>query len=345
MTVVMKRYKRLFEREPDTLFGSFDELYTQTLRDQENSSTRWIPPANIYATVYQDQFKVKVTGDRPYELNDWSFTQLCSYPKTDRKVIECLAPTTAAQVISEIFPVGQMPLQLFTTGTSIRSFHQIRYERLLNPELLDVVLEEAERLTGKFNERSNRMAYFMGDRDMFAYLVDESTWTHYRDEKFATAFVVWNSEVGGRSVGFRSGWYHAGTNSFMLRCEDANLTYSRRHSLRIRESIEQIRQRIQLWELQIDDRCTELLDQMIEAAQCVLSKSESELQRYLIASGLLKEHAKETVKWLADENRTFTRFNVSIAVMAVAATQPFASTRYDLALVSGQIMQRKPRVA
>jgi len=217
-------FNQLFQRKPDSRYATFDELCTEMLKEKDCSAVLWKPPANMYATAHQDQLKLKITGDRAYELTDWSFGQLCSYVGADRKIIERLQLETASHVLSEIFPFGDRPLQLYTTGQTVRSLHRISYERLFNADLLDVVLDEVMDLTGRYSERPESMGFLAGDRDLFAYLVDESSWTHYWGERFAPAFVVYNSEVGGRSVGIRSGWYHSGSKGFMLNGDSCPVT-------------------------------------------------------------------------------------------------------------------------
>ena len=64
MSTISKPFRRLIERSNDESFTSFDELYTKALAYREASTARWIPPANLYVTVHQDQLKIKVTGDR-----------------------------------------------------------------------------------------------------------------------------------------------------------------------------------------------------------------------------------------------------------------------------------------
>ena len=90
MTTNANQYQRIFIRKPDQRYSTFDDLYTETLREKDHSEIRWTPPANMYVTLHQDRLKLKVTGDRAYELTDWSFSQLCNYVDADRKIIERL---------------------------------------------------------------------------------------------------------------------------------------------------------------------------------------------------------------------------------------------------------------
>lgn len=338
MTTIESQYHRLFTRKPDQTFSTFDDLFTQTLQDKDRSDVRWTPPANMVVTVHQDRLKLKITGDRAYDLTDWSFSQLCNFVRADRKIIERLKPETAAQVLSEIFPFGDRPLQIFTTDTSAHSLHRISYERLFDADVLDVVLDEAEHLTGNSNEASKTTTFFRSDRDMHAFLVDASAWTHYWGEKFAPAFMVWNSEVGARSVGIRAGWYHAGTNGFVLSSESCELSYSRRHSRGVNKALSKIRERIQLWLESADDQSDSLMRTLTSARAESFASTTSTLHRKLIALGLSLDHGKSVDKWLLTAGRSFSRLDVAIAITAVACMLPFASSRFDLGHAAGKIL-------
>ncbi len=194
-------------------------------------------------------------------------------------------------------------------------------------------------LTGKYNERSESIGFFAGDRDMFAYLVDESSWTHYWGERFATAFVVYNSEVGGRSVGIQSGWYHSGSKGFMLNGDSCPIRFSRRHSIRVQDALEKIRDRIHVWQNVAEDQSDLLMKQLAEARQEMFAKSNASMQKKLIAYGICTEHAKAIDKWLVTEGRSFSRLDVAIAISAVSSSLPFASTGFELGQVSGKLLQ------
>ncbi len=338
MTTNARKYQRLFIREPDQRYATFDDLYTEALRVKDYSEVRWTPPANMVVTVHQDRLKVKVTGDRAYELTDWSFSQLCNYVGADRKIIERLQLETASQVLSEIFPFGDRPLQLFTTDMTARSIHRISYERLFNAEVFDVVLDEAEHLTGKYNEVSNCKTFLASDRDMHAFLVDESAWTYYWDEKFAPAFVVWNSEVGARSVGIRAGWYHAGTSGFILNGDSCPVSYSRRHARGVKDSLSRIGDAIQGWLAAVDGHSDSLMKQLASARTETFGSTGAVMLRKLIDLGLTAEQAKAIDKWLISAGRSFSRLDVAIAISSVSSTQPFASTRFAMGQIAGIVL-------
>ncbi len=328
----------LFVRQPDTQFNSFDDLYSAVNSEMEASKTHWIPPSNLYATVHQDRLKLKITGDRAYDLNDWSFSQLCSYLNADRKVMDRLAAETAAQVVSEIFPTGGTPLQIYTVGSTIRSIHPISYSRLSSTDVLEMVIDEACNLT-EYRDLSLKIpGYFNGERDMFSCLIDDSSWLVCRDERFAPALVVWNSEVGNRSVGMRSAWYHADTKGFFIVDDDDPIGYARRHSFGVRESLSIMRGRIHLWQASLDSRIENFLSCLTESANAMYSDSYEEMKRQLMRSGLRTEQVKAVDKWLTTTDRKRSRLNVAIACLSVVQDAKIASNRFDAGRVACSIV-------
>jgi hypothetical protein len=339
MNVIVHPYQRLFIRKPDLRFDTFDDLYTETLREKDCSRLRWVPPANVYVAVHEDRMKLKLTGDRAYDLTDWSFSQICNYVQADRKIIERLKLETASQVLSEVFPVGDRPLQVFTTDNMARSLHRISYERLFNSDVLEAVLDEAMHLTGKYGEVSTASRFFSSDRDMHAFFVDESAWTYYWDEKLAPALVVWNSEVGACSVGIRAGWYHAASNGFILSGSSCPISYSRRHSRGVHDAMNHIRKQIQNWLETADEQSDQLMKQLSRARTETFAHTNNALKKMLVEMGLSSEQARSVDKWLITSGLAFSRLDVAVAISAVSSCSPFASNRISMGQVAGQILR------
>ena len=152
-------YRKHYVRQADKEFASFDDLYTHAYREEQSSSTKWIAPSDVYATVHQGLLKLKLAGDRAFALNDWSYYQLCSLLNVDRQIIEQLKLETTAQVVSELIPQDNRPLQVFTVCDTIRSIHSISFERLFNSRLLEVVIDEVTNMT-EFDDKQLRAPAF-----------------------------------------------------------------------------------------------------------------------------------------------------------------------------------------
>ena len=79
-----------------------------------------------------------------FEMNDWSFGQLCRLASVEKRTINRLTADTASRVFGETLPRGDKPLQVYSIDDRVRSIHGASYTRLHNAELLDAVRDAAE---------------------------------------------------------------------------------------------------------------------------------------------------------------------------------------------------------
>ena len=100
----------------------------------------------------------------------------------------------------DTLPSGDKPIQLLTTGQSVRSLHGVSYTRLWNSELLEVVRDVATDFQPPQTAFNGGTGLYCGEQDMFCFLIDPTGWVEIDGEEFAPGFFVWNSEVGRRSL-------------------------------------------------------------------------------------------------------------------------------------------------
>ncbi len=337
-------YHKHYVRKPDKEFASFDDLYTHAYREEQSSSTKWVPPSDVYATVHQGLLKLKLTGDRAFALNDWSYYQLCSLLNVDRQIIEQLKLETAAQVISELIPRDNRPLQVFTVGDTIRSIHSISYERLFNSRLLEVVIDEVTNMTEFDDKQFRAPAFFAGECDLFAYMIDESNWLNYRDERFAPAFVVWNSEVGARSIGMHSCWFHAQSGAFLIDDGEDPIAYVRRHSSGVHESLRVIRGRIHLWLATVETRSQRFLRLLSVAAGTEFTTPIDTYSKRLVRHGISREVVKKLELNRPSAGRQLSRLDVALDSLSTVRFAQSASSRFELGVFLASLVLAKSEV-
>jgi hypothetical protein len=144
MTNLVRASRELFSRTPDETFGNFDQLchYCGTLK--EHSVDRWEPPESVTPIILEDgQLGLSIGSERQFQLNDWSFGQLCGLARVDKSTINRLHPETAVKAFNDTLPRGRKPLQVLTTDDRVRSVHGISYTRLDNSDLLNMVRNHA----------------------------------------------------------------------------------------------------------------------------------------------------------------------------------------------------------
>jgi len=339
-------YRKHYVRKPDKEFASFDDLYTHAYREEQSSSTKWIPPSDLYATVHEGLLKLKLTGDRAFALNDWSYYQLCSLLNVDRQIIEQLKPETAAQVISELMPRDNRPLQVFTVGDTIRSIHSISYERLFNSTLLEVIIDEVTNMTEFDDKQFRAPSFFAGECDLFAFMIDESNWVNYRDERFAPAFVVWNSEVGAKSIGIRSCWFHQQSAAFLIEDGEDAIAYARRHTSGVHESLSVIRGRIHLWLASVETRSQRFLSLLSDAAGAELTTPIDTLAKRLIGHGISRDLVK-AIEWNRPSpgSSLLSRLDVALKSLSTVRFVQNASSRFELGAYLASLVLAEGKVS
>ena len=204
MPNTQKQFGKLITPTDDRQFESFDKLLIHCNEKQRESEVHWRLPADILPIAYRDRLQLKVSGSQAYELNDWSFRQVCELAHVKKETLNRLKADTAAQVLMETFPFGSRPYQVFTFDGAVQSIHRVGFTRLFDAELLELVVDEAFDYNPPPNGFGGTAGMYAGEQDMFAFFIDEQAWVEIGDEQFAPGFFVWNSEVGRRTVGIQT---------------------------------------------------------------------------------------------------------------------------------------------
>ena len=142
--ILTRANRQLFRRAADETFSSLAELSAHCRWRQGAATDRWIQPASLAVRPLADQtLRLVAGGDGEFQLNDWSFGQLCRLAGVARETVNRLSPATASRVLDETLPTGAKPVQLFAEGDSLRSIHGAAYTRLFDSELLSMIEEVA----------------------------------------------------------------------------------------------------------------------------------------------------------------------------------------------------------
>src|SRR4051812_24858361 len=108
----------LFGRSPDERFASLNELSEHCDQEKRFSIECWQHPQSLAPQSSGDSVAVTLADER-YQLNDWSFTQLCRLSGISKDTVNRLSAETASQAFRETLPSAEKPLQLLTTGKSV----------------------------------------------------------------------------------------------------------------------------------------------------------------------------------------------------------------------------------
>lgn len=326
MTNLKHAHNELFRRGPDETFQSLSDL-AKFCRDQKEKSTDlWIPPKNLEAATNADFLNFGVVDGERYQLNDWSFTQLCQLAKVGKETVNRLSPDTAARVFRETLPSGNKPLQLFTEENRVRSIHQASYTRLHNAEVVSMLQEFAVDFSPPQKAMTGGTGLYAGEQDMFCFLIDPLGWTEIEGENFAPGFFVWNSEVGKRSVGISTFWFQAVCENHIVWDAIEVVEVTRKHTANVSEVLGEIRRTIEDLVNKRDARKDGFANAIRKAMSTTLGEDADEVLKVLAEKGITRTLAKKALD-LAIEKGRFTIFSVVDALTRLAGEAEFIGDR------------------
>ena len=276
--------------------------------------------------------------DGAYEMNDWSFGQLCRLSGVAKETVNRLTPDTAARVFAETLPQGQKPLQLFTLGGRLRSIHAASYTRLHNADLLDVVKEVAGDFEPPPKGFNGATGLYGGEQDMFCFLIDPTGWTEIDGEAFAPGFFLWNSEVGCRSVGIETFWFQAicaRTTSSGTPWKSSSSPASTRPTS-TRPSAKSARPS-RRWSASGTNAATASCKAIRHAMETKLGDDAEEVQKVLSQNGVARSLAKEAIA-IAQEKGRFTIFAMVDALTRIAGRMVNAGERLGVDQKAAQLL-------
>lgn len=338
MANLKRAYQQLFARPTDERFSTFDDLYSHCSRLKDESQVHWKQPTDVFPVNRQGNLGLKLPADQAYELNDWSFGQVCTIAEVKKETVNRLRLETATQVLTETLPKGSRPFQLLTRGDEIRSIHGVAYTRLFDADLLDVVIDEA----GDFNPPpvglNGGTGLYAGEQDMFAFLVDDQSWVDIGGEQFAPGFFIWNSEVGRRTVGIETFWYQRVCANHIVWDATEVVSYRRKHTANVGEAVEDIRVLLRRLVQIRDQRKDAFAKAMANAMETKLGSNEEDVSKVLANQGIGMSYVKAAVEMMENQSRQFTLFQAVDALTRLTGRLENAGDRAEQDVKIGRLL-------
>jgi hypothetical protein len=317
----------LFRRTPDECFPSLSVLSQHCQWQREQTLELWQPPRTLEARPAATNRLLLAAGeDQAFQLNDWSFGQLCRLAGVSKDTVNRLTPDTAGMVFRETLPRGDKPLQLLTQGDQLRSIHSASYTRLYNADLLALIQEFAVDFEPPPKGCNGGTGLYGGEQDMFCFLIDPAGWTDIGGEAFAPGFFVWNSEVGCRTVGIETFWYQSVCENHIVWDAVEVVEFSRKHTANVHEALGEIRRAIENLVQKRDQRRDGFVRTVQRAMETTLGSDADEAIKALAQNGIARALAKEAIE-IAQEKGRFTIFAVVDALTRIAGRQVNAGER------------------
>ena len=275
--------------------------------------------------------------DRMFQMNDWSFGQLCRLAGVTKETVNRLTPDTASRVFAETIPHGTKPLQVFAVGEHARSIHGASYTRLYNADLLDLVLDCAEGFEPPPKGFNGGTGLYCGEQDMFSFLINPTGWTEIGGESFAPGLFLWNSEVGRRSLGVETFWYQQICANHIVWDAVEVVEFSRKHTANVHESLAEVRRIIQSLAARRNERRNGFAKAIQKAMETKLGDDAEEVRAVLARAGISRTLARQALD-LAGQQGRFTVYTLVDVLTRLSRQLVNAGDRTELDQRAGSLL-------
>lgn len=337
MSALTQASRELFARREDERFASLEALKTYCQERKQRSADHWSLPQKLVADPRCDRLGLIVGDDGAFEMNDWSFSQVCRLAGVGKDTINRLSPDTAARAFRETLPVGDKPLQVLTSGETVRSVHGVSYTRLWDEDLLSIVHDYATGFEPPPVGMNGGTGLYAGEQDMFVFLIDPTGWTEIEGEAFAPGFFLWNSEVGRRSVGLSTFWFQAVCQNHIVWEPTDVREFTRKHTARVHQSLTSIRQMIEGLVAKRDGRRDAFVSTIKKAMETTLGDNAEQVEKVLSRSGITRTLAKKAIA-SAQKSGRFSIFSIVDALTQLTQNLPNGGDRYEADEKAGALL-------
>lgn len=332
MTQLTRAHQELYCRPEDERFETLIDLHRhcQSLKDR---SYRIKEPGTEFHPVFeQGHVALKIDGNNPLALNDWSFSQVCSLSGVAKDTVTRLQPQTAAQVLSETLPHRvdeETDLQaLVIDNSTIRAVTGGTYRRLWSADLTTLLLEFATDFSPPQRGFNGATGLYAGEQDLFCFMIDPTGWAEIGGEAFAPGFFVWNSEVGKRTVGISTFWFQAVCQNHIVWDATEVIEWTRKHTGKVKDSLGEIRSVIEALVQKRDERKDGFAKVIANAMQTSYGTDAEDVQKLLAKGGFTKTVAKRAAE-IAQRRGLFTIWSIVDALTQLARETKHAGSRTE----------------
>lgn len=337
MTTLTHANRELFRRRDDERYEDLASLAAYCRTQKQQSLDRWKPPQELRAVAREGELVLAIGDDGEYQMNDWSFGQLCSLSRVNRDTVNRLQPETAARVFADTMPTGHKPLQLLTSDRSLRSIHGVSYTRLWNLDVVNLIRDCATDFQPPQHAMNGGTGLYAGEEDMFCFLIDPTGWTEIEGQAFAPGFFVWNSEVGKRSVGISTFWFQAVCQNHIVWDAIEVVELTRKHTAGVGNILTDIRRTIDALVRRRDERRDGFVKVMTKAMQEKLGDDADGVMKELAKNGIPRQLAKDALA-IAQQQGRFTIFSLVDALTRLAGRVMNAGDRLEIDAKAAQLL-------
>lgn len=243
--VITRSLADVFRRPADSNYGSMDLLLKTSEQEMTESRTIKVEGSNISFSTEDGAFNVDVQGQTPLPLTNYSLTQVAGMAKIQTHVLERLHKRDRDDLVVDnlntLFPNDRAETKFLLVRDHYDEFGGIesvaravnggQYARLWDYEMFSEV--EDFLMTRGFTPMLPEIAaeswrnglmhgldtgLFRGDQCSFGFFFVDSELDGDSEDLggLKPGMMVWNSEVGARSFGFHTFYYHEASGSIII---------------------------------------------------------------------------------------------------------------------------------
>jgi hypothetical protein len=205
-------------RPPDERYASVHALYEAARARRQQLEERTIETGEVRTEAVDDDLAFRESSGRTADLTHWSFGQLATIAGAPPNYLRSLPASIASSAINYgLSRIERAQHQLFVADTAPWTVHAItspRYARVHHDELASRVLDLMAQhpawhlplgyKDGEFGAEKVPSGAYLGDRDMFLFLVDGNRDlddpTDRTHAGLFRGFILRNSDVGAAAL-------------------------------------------------------------------------------------------------------------------------------------------------
>lgn len=359
-----------------------DEKYTDlyTMRDAINERSRQCRTIDLTARTLElnNNLQLVHDGDK-YNLNNWTFTQLCTTAKTPVEYMKRLGDDNNIALLADNIRHGisqskgeALRALVNIEKNELRAITSQTYGRIYDSNVIDQVIkiagnginETCWKVPGEIDWKSSNgvtMEYnpfvdvtkenttlYASDRDVYIFLVDDThpievgKLSNGEPDLMFRGFYVWNSEVGASTFGL---------NTMLMRgvCQNRNIWgVESKQSLTLRHSTKApdkfIQQAFPMLAAYAMSPTVGIIQKVRNAKATIIAKDDDERISFLTGAkvGLPKGLAEKVLgKVIQEEQKVMESVWDAVQGMtAVARSLKHQDLRLDLETKAGKLMER-----
>jgi hypothetical protein len=349
MTTTLTMAKdELFRRPAEQHFASFKDLRDDAAKQRQRSRELEARDLNV---LFGESGEVYF-GDSAVRPTHYSLSQLAAAARVPMAVLERLEVPTRASVLNQTFERSRRFRIGLCDGNSLRAVTSDRYERVWDEEILDAVdrwllpsgfipaLPTMNTDAARTNARGNtKPALFRSDRDSFSFFMSEET---PRDAfgGLRKGVVVFNSEVGAKSLGFATFLFRDMCANFLIWGATGVVERTARHTSAVRELFGEFDQVLRSIANQVSPLEYAQVERAAKTDFVAGKDPEAAKARLVKEFGVPAKHVDDVLEavFLPENPQEFTHWGVANGLTSVAKDLPYAEDRVDLSRIAGAVL-------